>query len=134
MRAVGQRALLAAALLWGAALILWLGSGRWSVVLLAAPLVFAVGDALAVRRKARLAAVVDAALPQLVSSDDAGAAFRAIDARIMERRDRLVGLLPPRLLAHRLLETPDGTRLVVRAELRRADADAIRWRVDRLRG
>lgn len=133
MRAVWQRAALAAVLLWSAAGLLYAGAGRVSVVLLVAPAVFAVGDALAQRRKSRLTARVDAALIQLVSSE-AGGGFTAAGATVLERRDRLLGVFPPTLHALRLLRTADGQRFRVRAVVARDDADAIDWRVERLPG
>lgn len=132
MREVLQRAALAAALLWSAAGVLYLGSGRWSLVLLVAPLVFAAGDAWAVRRKRRLAAFVDAELSRL-ASDDPATDFHGADVRVLDRRDRLVGLLPPTLDALRLVQAPAGERFRVRARVSRlGDPAAIRWRVDRI--
>lgn len=134
MRAVLQRAALAAVVLWLAAALLYAGSGRWSVVLLLAPLVFAAGDAWAVRRKARLSAWLDAELPLLVSGVDDGASFRAADAVVVEKRERLQGGLPPVLLAQRILRMPDGRHFLVRAKLRRIGRpDEIAWRVEQLR-
>ncbi len=127
LRAVLQRAALAAALLWSAALLLYIGSGRWSAVLLAAPVVFAAGDLLASRRKARLAALVDATLLQLVADD--GVSFA--QAQVLQRRDRLLGAFPPRLHAERLLRA-NGRRYRLRATLARAHPDAIDWQVARL--
>lgn len=132
LRQVAQRAALAAALLWTAAALIHAGSGRWSVVLLLAPVVFALGDLLATRRKARLTALVDATLLQLVSSDAGGAPFSAARGTVLERRDRLLGVLPPTLHALRLLQGADGRRYRVRAVVGRHDADAIDWRVERL--
>jgi len=134
VRAVLQRAALAAALLWLAAALIYAGSGRWSVVLLLAPVVFAIGDAWAVRRKARLTAFVDAELALLVSDADQGDEFRAADAVVVERRERLLGALPPVLLAQRILRMPDGRLIKVQAKVQRfGRADEIKWRVERLR-
>jgi hypothetical protein len=134
VKAVLQRAALAAAVLWLAAALLYAGSGRWSIVLLLAPLVFAAGDAWAVRRKARLTAWLDAELLLLVSDADDGQVFRAADAVIVERRERLLGGLPPVLLAQRTLRMPDGQLIQVQAKVRRLGrADEIDWRVERLR-
>jgi len=133
VRAVLQRAAVVAVLLWLMAWALYLGSGRWSIVLLLAPPAFALGDALAVRRKTRLSAQVDAALPQLVADEDSTDGLRVAEGRIIDRRDRLVGALPPRLIAVRLLEMPDGQRYRVRAAVSRSsDPAAIEWRVERV--
>lgn len=132
VRPVVQRAAVAAVLLWTAAALIHAASGRWSVVLLIAPAVFALGDLLAARRKARLTALVDATLPQLVSNDAAGPPFSAAQATVMERRDRLLGVLPPTLHALRVLQSADGRFYRVRAVVGRDDADAIDWRVERL--
>jgi hypothetical protein len=133
VKAVLQRAALAAAVLWLAAALLYAGSGRWSIVLLSAPLVFAAGDAWAVRRKARLTAWLDAELQLLVSEND-DQVFRAADAVIVDRRERLLGGFPPVLLAQRTLRMPDGQLIQVRARVRRVGrADGIDWRVERLR-
>jgi hypothetical protein len=133
VKAVLQRAAVAAAVLWLAAAVLYASSGRWSIVLLLAPLVFAAGDAWAVRRKARLTAWLDAELQLLVSEDD-DQVFRAADAVIVEKRERLLGGLPPVLLAKRTLRMPDGQLIQVQAKVRRLGrADEIAWRVERLR-
>lgn len=134
MRAVLQRAALVGALLWLAAAMLYVGSGRWSAVLLLAPVVFAVGDAWAVQRKALLTAWLDTELPLLVSDADDGRAFRAADGAIVEKRERLLGGFPPVLLAQRILRMPDGELIRVQARVRRLGrSDEIDWRVERLR-
>lgn len=133
MRAVLQRAALAAAVLWLAAAVLYAGSGRWSIVLLLAPVVFAAGDEWAVRRKARLTAWLDTELPLLISDADDGRVFRGADAVIVERRERLLGGFPPVLLAQRILRMPDGRLIRVQAKVRRLGrANEIDWRVERL--
>ncbi len=134
MKAVLQRAALAAAVLWLAAVVLYAGSGRWSIVLLLAPVVFAAGDAWAVRRKARLVAWLDAELLLLVSDADDGQVFRAADAVVVEKRERLLGGLPPVLLAQRILRLPDGQLFKVQAKARRVGrGEDINWLVERLR-
>jgi hypothetical protein len=111
--------------------LVYLAIGQLSVVLLAGPLAYIVGDAAAAVRKARLQAIIDAAFVELVSDDAADPNFNGRGARILRQRSRLVGL-PPRLLDLRLVAMPDGTHYAVRAETARADPDAIAWRVARL--
>jgi hypothetical protein len=111
--------------------LVYLAIGQLSVVLLAGPLAYIVGDAAAAARKARLQAIIDAAFVELVSDDAADANFNGRYARILRQRSRLVGL-PPRLLDLRLVAMPDGAHYAVRAETARADPDAIVWRVARL--
>lgn len=112
-----------------AAAALWLATGRWSMVLALGPLAFILGDALAARRKARLQAAVDRAFETLVGDDEGG--FRARDAVVLQRRARLLGL-PPRLVEIRIVRMPDARHYAVRAEARRSDPAAVRWRVARL--
>lgn len=114
----------------GAALV-YLVTGQWSVVLIAGPLAYIVGDAAASARKARLQAIVDAAFAELVSDDAIDRNFCGREARLLRQRSRLAGL-PPRLIDVRLVAMPDGTHYAVRAEVTRAAADAIVWRVARL--
>ena len=123
------RWLLAAAVGWTGAGLLHAATGHLSLVLLLAPVAFALGDGAAVRRKARLQALVDAAFAQLVSDDEPSFSGRAVT--VVRRRSRLLGL-PPRLIDIRIARGPDGTHWAVRAEARGPSPDDIRWRVTRL--
>jgi hypothetical protein len=133
MGAVPWRWLVAAAIGWLAAFWVYMITGQISLVLLAGPVVYVVGDVAAERRKKHLQETVDAAFLELVSdeNDTAADAFAGRQARIERRRSRLLGL-PPRLIDLRLVVMPDGARYAVRAETARADPAAISWRVTRL--
>jgi hypothetical protein len=123
------RWLIAALVGWLPAAAVYAASGHVSLVLLLGPLAFALGDAAAERRKARLQRLVDAAFVQLVSDDDA--AFSGRSVTILRRRARLLGW-PPRLIDIRVARSPDGGHWAVRAEARGPTVDDIRWRVTRL--
>jgi hypothetical protein len=111
---------------WGAAALLFAATGHLSLVLILGPVAFALGDAAAERRKARLQALVDAAFRQLVSEGEAG--FEGARAVILRQRARLLGL-PPRLIDIRVARSPDGRHWAIRAEARGPSVDDIRWRV-----
>jgi len=112
---------------WAAALGLWWASGRISLTLLLAPLAWWAGSRLAGARRARLEALVEAALTDLVSED--GTDFDGAQAQVLARRSRLIGLLPPRLVELRLLRMPTGAHYAVRAE---TAGGPVRWRVQGL--
>jgi hypothetical protein len=132
MGAVPWRWLVAAAIGWLAAFWVYMITGQISLVLLAGPVAYVVGDVAAERRKKRLQETVDAAFLELVSDEnDTADAFAGRQARIERHRSRLLGL-PPRLIDLRLVVMPDGARYAVRAETARADPAAISWRVTRL--
>ena len=126
------RWLAAIAVGWGAALLVWLGAGQWSIVLLLGPPVYIAGDLAAATRRRRLQQVVDAAFADLVGTEVGGAEhFAGRDARVVRQRSRLAGL-PPRLIDLRIVQMPDGVHYAVQAQTARARADTIRWHVTRL--
>lgn len=114
---------------WGGAGAVWLASGHVSVVLLAAPLAWALADATLDRRATRLAARVAREFRDLEA--EGGADFDGASAQVLAQRARLFGVLPPRLVELRLVRSPAGALFLVRAELRDAAAP-VAWRVTRL--
>jgi hypothetical protein len=126
---VPARWLVAALVGWLAAIVLYVATRHVSLVLLLGPVAFALGDAAAERRKARLQRLVDAAFVQLVSDDDPEFSGRTVT--VLRRRARLLGL-PPRLVDIRVVRSPRGCHWAVRAEASGRSVDDIRWRVTRL--
>jgi hypothetical protein len=107
-------------------------TGQWSVVLIAGPLAYIVGDAAASARKARLQAIVDAAFVELVSDDAIDRNFCGREARLLRQHSRLAGRAAT---AHRRPTGRNARRGALRGAGRghaRAAANAIVWRVARL--
>lgn len=116
---------------WTVAGLVWLASGYLSLILVAAPIAWALVDAAVRHRKSRLARVVERAFPQLEAEAGGEGDFNGAAARVLARRVRLLGLLPPRLIELRWTQMPSGEQFVVRAELR-SESHPVLWQVIRV--